>query len=342
MAQQEVSVDGFTLDILSKADDWQAPDAFHALYPQTAPETIDAYLHGMTQQGLLILENSEAAVQDAEYETDWAWGAIAGLYHFGIQDPPWLNPMQSAQWMQHISTAQPAIPLLMTNEGLPEVKTLERPDVDEGILATMNRRRSVRTFAPEPVSLEALGDCLFAGMGVTGFLDTQLPGENPRVPLKMAPSGGARNPYEAYVYVKNVEGLDFGLYHYSALDNSLGLMTGTPAVSTGQLFAEQDWTEGAAFGVLLVANFGRTMWKYPHPNAYRVILMEAGHIGQNIILAAVEHGLCATPTGAVNDSSARALLGLNRIKQSLVYSVFVGHEHPDAFETHNFIPHPQE
>lgn len=338
MTHHQLPVDGFTLELLSKADSWQLPEAFYSMYPGIAPSWIEAYLRGMTEQGWLIIQNSAAAALDAEYETSWAWDATAGLYHFGIQDPPWLNPVQSAQWMHHISAVKPPLPLLTTNHGLAHVVGLRRPDLEQGLFATMKRRRSVRTFEPKPVSGNALRDCLFAGLGITGFLDTQLPGEEPRVPLKMTPSGGARNPYEAYVYVKNVEGLESGLYHYSALDNSLGLLTQTPAVTTTQLFAGQDWTEGAALAILLVANFDRTMWKYPHPNAYRVVLMEAGHIGQNISLAAADHGLCATPTGAITDAAAQALLGLNRVKQALVYGLFIGHPHPEAFETQHFIP----
>lgn len=92
--------------------------------------------------------------------------------------------------------------------------------------------------------------------------------------------------------------------------------------------------------MLLVAHFERMSWKYPRPNACRVVLMEAGHIGQNIALAAAEHSLCSTSTGAVQDSIARSLLGLSKIRQALVYGVFVGAGDSGAFELENFFPHP--
>jgi hypothetical protein len=56
-----------------------------------------------------------------------------------------------------------------------------------------------------------------------------------KLPLKMTPSGGARNPYEAYVYALNVEGLPFGVYHYSAIDNTLGLLSSSPHCSATEL-----------------------------------------------------------------------------------------------------------
>lgn len=341
MAHQYAPVDSFALGLLSLADDWQTPEAFCALCPEVPSQAMESCLRRMTELGWLVTEHSAEATLDAEYESCWAWEATAGLYHFGIQDPPWLDPAQSAQWLQHISASQPPLPLLTTNEGLQHIENLQLPDMEQGLFATLKRRRSIRSFEPAPVSKSVLRDCLFAGLGITGFLNTQMPGDNPWLPLKMTPSGGARNPFEGFVYAKNIDGLEPGVYHYSALDNSLGLVGAVPSVSTTELFAQQDWTEGAAFGILLVANFDRSMWKYPHPNAYRVVLMEAGHIAQNILLAAADHGLAAAPTGAVSDSAARALLNLNRVQQSLVYAVFVGHAASDAFETKNFRPHPQ-
>lgn len=340
MVHQHAPADLFILELLSRATDWQMPEALSALYPQVPTQAMEACLRSLTELGWLVVEHSEQAILDEEYESSWAWEATAGLYHFGIQNPPWLNPEESAQWMQEISVSKPPLPLLMTNEGLEHVMHMQRPDMDQGLFATFKRRRSIRSFEPDSVSTSVVRDCLFAGLGITGFLDTQMPGEEPRLPLKPTPSGGARNPFEGFVYAKNVDGLEPGIYHYSALDNSIGLWNPNLSVSTTELFAQQDWTEGAAFGILLVANFDRTMWKYPHPNAYRVVLMEAGHIGQNILLAAAEHDLAAAPTGAVSETAARELLGINRIRQSLVYAVFVGHSAAEAFEKKNFIPHP--
>lgn len=341
MSRQSIPVDMFTLDILARAEDWQSPDAFPHLYPGTALSVVEHYVRGLVEHGYLCVEHSPAAKLDEEYESSWNWDTVAGLYHFGIQDPPWLDTQQNAEWMNELYVSKPPIPLMMSNEGLEDITPLERPNLDTGIMATMSARRSVRSFRPDPVPLEALRDCLFAGLGITGFLNTQLPGENPYLPLKMTPSGGGRNPYEGFVYVSRVDNLAPGIYHYSALDNSLGLVTDAPAAKPSQLFAQQPWTDEAAFGILLVANFERMSWKYPHPNAYRVVLMEAGHIGQNITLAAAEHSLSSTPTGATFDSVAQSLLGLNKIKQALVYAIFVGAGDPGAFELENYTAHPQ-
>lgn len=342
MSRQSLPVDLLTLDILARAEDWRPYEAFQTAYSGMDPTVLGSYVNGMTEQGYLCVENTPAAQLDAEYESFWNWEVTAGLYHFGIQDPPWLDSEENAQWMQNLYVSKPPVSLLMSNEGLDEITALDRPSVSTGLMATMHSRRSVRRFEPEEAPLDSLRDCLFAGLGITGFLNTQLPGEDPFLPLKMTPSGGARNPYEGYVYVNKVAELKPGLYHYSALDHSIGLVTDTPGATPSQLFAQQPWTDEAAFGILLVANFERMGWKYPHPNAYRVVLMEAGHIGQNIMLAAADHGLASTPTGAVVDSIAQAMLGLNKVRQALVYSVFVGVGSPDAFELENLVAHPAQ
>ena len=332
MAAQAAPVDGLALDLLLRAGEWQDPASWPAAYPAVSPQLLQAYVQKLTAFGFLVAEGTPAAAIDLEYERFWAWDAVAGFYHFGVRNAAWLSVPQAAEWLQQLAVSTPPIPLWTTNDGLLSVHRLPPPDPGNPLLSVMKRRRSVRSYREKPADLEALSDCLWAGLGITGFLNTGVIGPDPWVPLKMTPSGGGRNPYEAFVIVRDVTGLDSGLYHYSAIDHTLGLVAASPAATPSQVFAGQGWTDKAAFGVLLVANFARTMWKYPHPNAYRVVLVEAGHIGQNIALAAAAHGLSATPTGAVDDAAAQALLGLDWVRQSLVYAMFVGLGDPQAHE----------
>jgi SagB-type dehydrogenase family enzyme len=73
--------------------------------------------------------------------------------------------------------------------------------------------------------------------------------------------------------------------------------------------------------ILLCAHMERTMWKYEDANAYRVILIEAGHIGQNIMLVATGHGLTACPTAALDHARAKEILGLTAITQAPIYAL---------------------
>jgi SagB-type dehydrogenase family enzyme len=77
--------------------------------------------------------------------------------------------------------------------------------------------------------------------------------------------------------------------------------------------------------VVLAAFFERTMWKYDDPNAYRVILIEAGHIGQNMLLMATEEGLAACPTAALSHDRLFDMLELpSRITCAPVYAIAIG------------------
>src|SRR5262249_833121 len=105
------------------------------------------------------------------------------------------------------------------------------------------------------------------------------------------------------------EGLEPGFYHYSAFEHTLARLDGTELPKPSELMGGQDWTDDMPCLVILCAQFERTMWKYDDANAYRVVLIEAGHIGQNFMLAATRHGLSACPSAALNHAAIRRSIG---------------------------------
>ncbi len=88
------------------------------------------------------------------------------------------------------------------------------------------------------------------------------------------------------------------------------------------MLGNQDWVDAMPCIVFLVAYLERTMWKYSDSNAYRVVLIEAGHIGQNIMLAATQAGLSACPTAALAHSrDPKSCLGLTRLTHAPLYAL---------------------
>ena len=325
-------------DLLCRAHDWQSVDALASEWPTIDPRVGAQWINYLIERSFLVVEGTHAAALDAAYERFWQWGEVAGFHHFALKDAPYMTAPQAAQWMEHRGQTAPAVPLHTTNSACNRIIQLDSPDLQRGPLPAMAARRSVRTFVREPIPLAALRDCLFAGFGFTGFLDTGIVGSR-ALPLKMAPSGGGRNPYEGYVYVRRVESVPAGVYHYSAAEHSLGLLDDRPSIAAADLLIGQHWADDCGAVVLLVANFERTMWKYPNATAYRVVLLEAGHIAQNVALAAAAHGLNSTPTAAFSDTLAHRLLHLDWITQSLVYAILVGKGDPRSFEYRQFTPH---
>jgi SagB-type dehydrogenase family enzyme len=180
-----------------------------------------------------------------------------------------------------------------------------------------------------PIAVEQLADCLLFSMAITAFIEDP---ETVDLPLKMTPSGGGRNPYEAYVCVRNIAGLAPATYHYSALERTLGVVGEGPPPSFPSLLAGQQWTSPAAAVVFLVANFERVMWKYQDPHGYRVVMMEAGHIAQNIMLVATRHGFVANPSGAFTRVAVEETLGVGGAGQSVVYALVLGVPAPHPAE----------
>lgn len=320
---QGVPCDLLSLDVMARAGAWGPVAGLVASYPPPLRSAVTSQVQRLTGAGCLVVAGSPLGVRDVQYETEWSWGATAGLYHFSMKACEFLPAAETNRWLEHQLQATPAPPLLRTNAEFGAEVRLERPDLGQGIFAVMNARRSERTFRSDPIPLDALSDCLFGGLGVTGFLEVPIPGHAP-LPLKMAPSGGGRNPYEAYVYALRVENLPYGIYHYSAVDHSLAIVRKAPLPPPRELFGGQEWVDGAGAIIFLVAHFRRTMWKYPDPSAYRVVLIEAGHIGQNVALVAASHNLSAVPVAALNDALDSAVLGVDFVNDSVVCGLIIG------------------
>ena len=315
------TLDDLALALLRATDDWQPRsrtiDEVSHRYPR---REVAKCFNRLADRSCLVVRGTRAAARDADYESRWAWGPEAGLYHFSIRNLAYMDAQQQADFLARQVATAPCPPLWTTNDGLPTLR-LAPPALDSGLLATMRRRRSYRGFSRRPIPLAALRDCLSAGMAITEFGETHLLGA---LPLSMTPSGGARNPFEAFVCCRAVEGLAPGVYHYSAVDHTLGLVSSAPLPRLGDLLAGQRWFDQAAATILLAAEFERTMWKYPHPTGYRVVLLEAGHIVQNMLLLATEHGLAATPTCAVDDKLVDRTVGIDSVTQAVLYTLSIG------------------
>lgn len=98
-------------------------------------------------------------------------------------------------------------------------------------------------------------------------------------------SAGALYPTELYVALQNVNGLKDGLYHYCPLEHTL------TSLRAGQVFSALTGSD-PVIRFYLTSIFHRTAWKYG-PRAYRYCLLDAGHMAENLLMAARLHGLPA-------------------------------------------------
>jgi SagB-type dehydrogenase family enzyme len=170
---------------------------------------------------------------------------------------------------------------------------------DVPVEQALARRRSVREFASEPLSLPAMSQLLWAAQGITG------PGG-----LRTAPSAGALYPLEVYLAAGAVSGVRPGVYRYDPRRHRLVLASeGDVRAGIARAALDQDWLAEAPAIIVLAAVYQRTARKYGKRSA-RYVHMEVGHAAQNIYLQAGALGLGTTMVGAYRDKELARLLGL--------------------------------
>src|SRR4029077_642896 len=122
-----------------------------------------------------------------------------------------------------------------------------------------------------------------------------------------------------------VKGLRPGLYHYHPGRHHLERISTNATPQKAKLYcAHQSFTRNAAALFLMTAVFERTMWKYDKSRAYRVVLLETGHLCQTFCLVATWLGLAPFCTAALKDTLIEEDLGIDGARESVLYIAGVG------------------
>lgn len=138
---------------------------------------------------------------------------------------------------------------------------------------------------------------------------------------KNAPSGGGLHATEAYVLLRDVDGLDDGLYHYHCGAHALQPLprqddTDDLDALARRFVAGQHWFADAHVVVALAPRFRRSYWKYRnHTKAYRALILDVGHLSQTLYLSATEAGLGAFITAAINEVEIERAFGLDPLEE---------------------------
>jgi SagB-type dehydrogenase family enzyme len=184
------------------------------------------------------------------------------------------------------------------------------------LAAAFAARASARAFCETPLELGALATLLWAAYGVSHA--------SADLPLRTVPSGGALYPLELYALCLRVDGLARGLYHYDPLRHVLEPLGGdVPQERLEALTAYPELVVPAGVVLFATALFWRTRFKYGL-RGYRFALLEAGHVAQNVLLAAAALDAAAVPVGGVFDRRVEQLLEVDGVDESLVYALSVG------------------
>jgi len=212
------------------------------------------------------------------------------------------------------------LPFDRTQEGiaLPDPAGLDLDPVN--LREVIEERRTVRNYPPTPITLLELSHLLWCTQGVKGVRETH-------ATVRTVPSAGARHAFETYLLANNVEDLELGVYRYLALDHHLlRLDLGesqdlTPRLTRACLNQEQINRSAVTFFWVAVAQ--RMTWRYGE-RGYRYLHLDAGHVCQNLYLAAQVAGCGACAIGAYDDDALNGVLGLDGEDQFVIYAATVG------------------
>lgn len=192
-------------------------------------------------------------------------------------------------------------------------------DRGESYFSLVNARQSRRVYSGESITLAELSWLLWACQGVKSVRGKKY------ATLRTVPSGGARHPFEAYILAANVEGLEKGIYHYLPMSHSLELLgtVGDPGETICASLDYQKWAAKAAAVFYWSFVPYRAEWRYG-PFAHKIALVDMGHVGQALYLAAEALGLGTCGIGAYAQAECDALLGLDGKDEFTVYAEPVG------------------
>jgi SagB-type dehydrogenase family enzyme len=180
----------------------------------------------------------------------------------------------------------------------------------------LRQRKSIRDFQQQPISKDQLSYLLWASTGIQRIEDGY--------EFRTAPSAGALYPIETYVVVNDVRKLEAGVYHYSIKAHQLEqLKQGEFRQEITAAALGQGMCQTAAVVFVWSAVFERCKWKYGQ-RAYRYIYLDAGHIAENLALAAVSLNLGSCEIGALYDNQVNAILGIDGTEESVVCMAVVG------------------
>jgi len=285
------------------------------------PKSVGAAIVKLIDAELLLESDSAQSARDELLYSSWRPWLPEGSYHFLTKDAPYLAARSTLEHRRRVIPSTPPPPSFKEMKGAKPIALPRHQREEDSFFHTLHTRRTQRNFSRSPVSLDSISKLLQTTWGVQGFIESRLGS----LPLKTSPSGGARHPIEVYLMALRVKGLDPGLYHYAARDHALARISSRVTSRMARAYcADQPYAGRSAALFIMTGVFARTMWKYGHPRAYRVVLLDAGHLGQTFCLTATRMGLAPFSTAALKDTLIEEDLGIDGISESVLYVTGVG------------------
>jgi len=311
-----------TCEVLDFFDRWRTSQEAITHFADYSQRSVRSALTQLVEHGLLLRKDSAETRRDIRIAKEWSAWLPEGSFHFSTKDAVYVDRSNwSFDRLKSVlpKTAPPKIFKTVTG-----VKKLlpSRTFPDSEFIRVLMARKTHRRFSNQELKLETVSQLLSLVWGVNGYLYSARFG---KLLQKTSPSAGARHPGEVYLMALRVEGLSPGLYHYHPAHHHLETIRTNATREKAWLYcARQNFAKNAGALFLMTAVFRRTMWKYHLARAYRVVLLDAGHLCQTFCLVATWLGLAPFCTAALKDTLIEEDLGIDGIRESVLYIAGVG------------------
>lgn len=181
-----------------------------------------------------------------------------------------------------------------------DIITLPQPEKigDVSVEETLQKRRSIREFAPETLTLDEISQMVWAAQGITdessGF--------------RTAPSAGATFPIEIYLLIGDSPDISTGVYRYNYRDHVLEQLSEKDLRrDLYEVSLRQPSIINAPVVMVITGVLERTERRYGQ-RALRYVYMEAGHVAQNVYLQGTALGIGTVVIGAFQDDGVSGVM----------------------------------
>ena len=184
--------------------------------------------------------------------------------------------------------------------------------------SAIEQRRSIRHYARDPLTIEELAYLCWCTQGIVNV-------KAPYYTLRNVPSAGGRHAFETYLLINRVAGIQPGLYRYLAFSHQIIPVDITKGVTDRVMAAclGQAFVRSSAVTFIWSTIIYRMAWRYSE-RAYRLVHLDAGHVCQNLYLAAEQIGCGTCAIGAFDDQQMADALGIDGEEEFVLYCATVG------------------
>lgn len=199
---------------------------------------------------------------------------------------------------------------------LPDGRGISIDRID--LVELVEKRQTFRKYTDAKLSLVELAYLLWGTQGIKEITDYPLT-------KRTVPSAGSRHPFETYLLINKVVDVSPGLYRYMAVDHQLVKLDAPDNIRERltQACLKQSHVQNSAVTFFWVADVIRTIWRYSQ-RGYRYILLDAGHVCQNLYLLAESIGCGVCGIAAYDDDLVNKELGLDGSELFTAYIATMG------------------